>query len=238
MGSLRSVDSSTGVDFYDLRDTLYYKKYKYKVKFELYGANRLWGCTSPDLASVRLTLQLQHISKASDRKLLIANIESLCNFVSWREQNTDNTVIRIEGRGVSIFADDLSLLKTITKIDKHCKIDFKFIEARPVDGPTEIKYFINEPKHKFRLYFKTTYVKRDIFMDFATFLNANPEKIFPSSALHAWYRFISSKTRSGFYLSSKYYIDYDDDSNTSYLMLMFGELFGKRCKLEKRPDQC
>ena len=36
--------------------------------------------------------------------------------------------------------------------------------------------------------------------------------------------------------SAMHYIDYDDEATLSYLSLMHDGVFGKRYKLEKRPD--
>jgi hypothetical protein len=38
------------------------------------------------------------------------------------------------------------------------------------------------------------------------------------------------------YSSASYFIDYDDESTLSYLALLYGEMLGKKYKLEKRAD--
>ena len=38
------------------------------------------------------------------------------------------------------------------------------------------------------------------------------------------------------YLSSHFFVDYDDESMLSYLSLFFGTLIGKKYKLEKQAD--
>jgi hypothetical protein len=66
------------------------------------------------------------------------------------------------------------------------------------------------------------------------------KQLYPSPALILWAK---GSTTPGNQLSWRYrysnashFIDYDDESVLSYLALLYGDMLGKRYKLEKRPD--
>ena len=60
--------------------------------------------------------------------------------------------------------------------------------------------------------------------------------IVPSNAFKLWLNPIQNKWLwNTNYLSSHYYLDFDQESTDTLFSLMFGNLIGKRYKLEKQP---
>ena len=66
------------------------------------------------------------------------------------------------------------------------------------------------------------------------------KQLYPSPALVQWAK--GSATHGNQhswkyrYSNASHFIDYDDESVLSYLALLYGDMLGKRYKLEKRPE--
>ena len=116
------------------------------------------------------------------------------------------------------------------------KIDYTQVETAGYAG---IKHFVNEPKNKFRVYFRSKRTSEN-FRDGLNKLLDNNKALKPSNALKYWLKPQTASSRGwwyGNYLSSNYFIDYNDESYLSYLHLMYGEFLGKKYRLEKRADK-
>jgi hypothetical protein len=114
--------------------------------------------------------------------------------------------------------------------------DIKIVEAKAIEK-VGVKYFVREPKHKYRVYMKSKRVTQENKTELIEFITKN-KKLFPSKALKKWFLYEKS-TRpywSRSWMSSAWYVDFDEDSYLSYLHLMFNEAFGKSYTLEKRPE--
>ena len=149
--------------------------------------------------------------------------------------------VRIEGEIASVFSNDLTLLKTLEVMG--CPVDYTEVDDTIISG---IKYFIREPKHKFRIYLKTKRVNDDFRTKLQNFIKRyeNTDTIIvPSGSLANWLKEDSNYVRGSWsyhwnkqYTSSNYFIDYDDESTITLFSLMFSGLISKSYKLEKRPD--
>ena len=97
--------------------------------------------------------------------------------------------------------------------------------------------FVDEPKHKFRVYLKSKRVE-DGFLEELKSTMERQKQLYPSNALRSWMS--RDNKRWGIWhfrwTSAAHFIDYDDESTLSYLALMYGDILGKKYKLEKRPD--
>lgn len=229
MALLKSVDNVPGIDYYEYRDHEYYNKYKYKTNFILNGVRYLWDVTTPYKFDSKLKL-----IPSLEKKTMIENKQKLLSFIEWRLANTGkgkSATIRVERNSVSVFSNDLSILKTLSVIDPDLKLTVTEAKTTEYAG---VKYFVNEPKHKFRVYMSGARVDNNLYTELTNFLKSQ-KNLYLSNSFKRWVAHGRSNWRTQ-WISSVLSIDYDDENMLSYLMLMYGNLIGKRYKLEKRPE--
>ena len=257
MGSFKSVDNIPDIQYVEYRDTLYYNKYKYRAKFHLYGLRRSTFHKSINDLIDRLTLDEEEFKgkgfgisvypnsyystiAIKESRQIYDNIASLSKFMDWHniQKRQKDTLFRIEHNDASVFSNDLELLKTLADIFDGDISNISFTQAIPADL-IGVKTFIKEPKHKFRVYIRSKIVPEDFRKTFSKILKTNKKTLFPSTSFRDWL----TQKRPGYvwsysnrYLHSSYYIDYDDESMITYLALMYGDILGKKYRLEKRPD--
>jgi hypothetical protein len=115
MGLLKLATDTPGIDFYDYRDSDYYGKYKYRVRFSLEGVRYAMYEKNFDGLMKRYNL-LSGWKKIKDldRPVVTENLEALGKFIDFRNMLKENNtgVVRIESNRISIFSNDLDLLKT------------------------------------------------------------------------------------------------------------------------------
>lgn len=242
MGLLKSVDNVPEIDKYDFRDSLYYNKYKYRARVHLEGIRVAWYCRSQlDFLKKIVEQHSQeywmndHSKKFRDQAL--ANADEICNFLDFRDARIKDKLatVRIEGDIAGVFSNDLALLKTLKKLGANATVlDFTEVQATKFVG---VKTFVRKPKHNYRIYLKSVRVEERVINELQE-LFLKRKDLHPSKACVRWLKFKGSKmyTWRGRYSSSSFFIEYDDESMLSYMALMYGELLGKRYKLEKRPD--
>ena len=208
MGLLKSVNNVPGVDHYEYRDQLYFKKYKYRI---------------------RLILEGNPLRRSLDKSgFPLSKINQLREWLSIRAKNGTATCRR-EGGCISVFSNDLQDLLGISHLNTTEAI------IHPVAG---VKTFAREPKHRFRVYFKEIRIPIEVQNDLIAFLQTHKDVV-PCRTLHRRlyptnHIGVFAGNRTHTYFSSMFFLDYDDESKLSYMALMFGELLGKRYKLEKR----
>ena len=221
---------SDGVEYIDHRPSLYYGKYLYRARYYCEGITMLW---------FRDTDEEIDKAQTSNRKWKQANIPAIKAFLAWKKLNNDKKIltIRMEGQIASVFSNDLNLLKTLDRLG--ATVDYTVVDESIPEGT---KYFVKEPKHKYRLHLKSKRVSEDFpskIKDFVERYKDTDTVITPSRGLRDWYNpnrkspSWSWKTR---YCSSHYYLDYNDESVMTLFMLCFDGMVHRRYKLEKRPD--
>jgi len=228
-----------GIEYLDYRPSLYYNKYRYRARFY---------CTGITLAWFNRTRQeiLDKINSRRYRNFTNANPDHIISFYNWKEQSKKDksATIRIEGDTASIFSNDLTLLKTLENIG--CKVDFTEVNNNIEKG---VKYFVNEPKYKNRIYLRSKKASPELKTKLYNFIERYKDtttKIIPSNALRIWLLPEDKKptkiTNTWFYtykqsrLSSNFFINFDDESVMTLFGIMFPGLIAKNYKLEKRPD--
>lgn len=233
MGSLKSVKDVPGIDYYEYRDIDFFKKYKYRARVRLHGLGLTYYANTIDEFNKRLShvnMRYRRYSKDEVKN----NIHLIEKFIAFKVsvKDSDQFTIRLEGDTAGIFSNDLSKLLELKNISG---LDVDISEA-VTSSYAGVKYFIREPKHKYRIYFRSVAVEPSFITDLKEILHKN-NKLYPSKGLTAWLY----KTRSASYYyyrfcSSSFSIDYDDESTGTYLALMLGDKVGHRYKLEKHPD--
>ena len=242
MGLLKSVKDVLGIDFYEYRDSDYYNKYEYRARFNLVGVRYTWYIKSniqeliDRLDAPAVGLSYNRISYERDD--VRANISKLEKFIHWRNdvKKKKTSSIRIESNTVAVFSNDLSELHDIVNHIPGIEIDYTHVQKSAFIG---VKHFVRSPKYKFRVYLKSKRVEGPFAVDLHEMFKKNTQ-IHPSPALKHWANGSALPgTQHSWryrYSNASHFMDYDNESVLSYLALLYGDMLGKRYKLEKRPD--
>jgi uncharacterized protein YeaO (DUF488 family) len=238
MGLLKSVNDVPGIDYHDYRDDTYYGKYQYRLRVTVPGIRYAWYSDIEKLKK-RLTDKGQKFFRlrADEKQDIIDNlpkIEAVINFKDSNKKVKDFT-LRCEGDTAAVFGNDPQKLRDlVTQFGGDIQHDLTEVVTSSITGT---KYFVNEPKYGYRVYLKSKRAPEGFKEELKKFLKTNSKLLTPSPAMRNW---ISEKYVNSYwwnnYMSSYFFIDYNDESTLSYLALMYGEMLGKRYKLEKRPD--
>lgn len=239
MGLLRSIDNVPGIDYYEYRDNLYYNKHEFRMRVKIPCVRYSWYCKKPE--DIEKKLEGKFSSYGNVRKEDISevkdNIDGIKAIVQLQvdRKKLKNLGIRVEGETVAFFSNDLSELKKLESIiGSKYSYDYTQVQTSQYSG---IKHFVEEPKHKYRVYLRSKRVDDNFHNELRETLSRQPSLV-PSNALRHWMN--RDAKRYGIWsfrwASSAHFIDYDDESTLSYLALMHGEILGKKYKLEKRPD--
>ena len=224
-----------GIEFIDQRAALYYNKFKYRARFNCRGITLAWFNYTEDEI-------LDKIKKYPNR-FAGANSKHILDFYTWKVVTKKNktATVRIEGEVASVFSNDLDLLKTLENIG--CHVDYTEVDDTVISG---VKYFVREPKYKFRIYLRSKRVNdefRNKLQNFIKRYENTDTVIVPSGSLAHWLKDDSNYVRGSWsyhwnkcYTSSNYFIDYNDESTLTLFSLMFSGMISKTYKLEKRPD--
>lgn len=237
MGLIRSVKDIPDIDYYEYRDRMFYNKYRYRAKLYIKGLSFTCYTKTPEELVERLNRTGYGRIHPDRKSKIMLNLQRLSAFIDWRNthktrKKTGEMTSRIEQDSASIFGDDLEMLLTLKEF---CN-DLEITEAQ-VEQLSGIKYYVNEPKHKYRIYLKSAQIKDKNFIKELSDTLKKSQDLVASNALTTWLKEYGSlqnpfSWRYG-YTSSSHSIDYDNESTLSYLMLMYGDMLGKRYKLEK-----
>ena len=239
MGLLKLAEDNPDVDFYEYRDQHYYNKYEYRARFNLVGVRYTWYIKS-DIQELVERLEAPVTSYhrlAYERDEVRENLTILSSFLKWRNElkKRKNSTIRIEHNTVAVFSNDLQELKDIVNYIPGIEID---VTQSHISNFIGVKHFVRKPNHKFRVYLKSRRVEGTFAIDLNDMFKKN-KSLYPSPALKHWAKGSVHGTQHSWryrFSNASHFIDYDDESVLSYLALIYGDMLGKRYKLEKRPD--
>ena len=239
MGLLRSVENVPNIDYYEYKENNYYSKYRYRAKFSITGLSYTNYAKTPGELISRLNESGYRKVRVDIKALVMEKITELNNFIEWRNSNKKPGYVtfRLENDTMSVYSNDLDLLVTLKDIGP---VSVKITEVQ-LEQFAGTKYYVNEPKHKYRIYLRGAYIKDTNFVQDLHDTIKRTTELVPSKALKDWLavyikRPIASQNSWAYrWASSAFSIDYDSESTLSYLMLMYGHMLGKRYKLEKRP---
>jgi len=239
MGLLKLATDTPGIDFYDYRDSDYYGKYKYRVRFSIEGVRYAMYEKNFDGLMKRYNILTGWKKiKDLDRPVVTENLEALGKFIDFRNMLKENNtgLVRIESSRISIFSNDLALLKTSESIKVGIFYDYTEAQTNNFVG---VKSFVNDPKHKYRVYLKSKMIQNTFVTQLDDLLKRSTD-LHPSPSLKYWLQGYNNNAPSWSwryrYTNSNHFIDYDEETLLSYLALMHGEYLGKRYKLEKRIE--
>lgn len=217
------------------RTSLYYNKFKYKCSFYLWGSHTLiFYKNFKSFLSACKNYKGNSLRKYSKKELefLVANNSSnLQLFLTlYKERKENNCFIRCgNGGNITIFSNELSYLKSIQDILKIK--DFNFYEVEKTTNG--IKTFIREPKHNYRLYLRTCKITKQQKFELLETITKNKD-LYPSVAFRQWLTQPNYMNWYGTYLTSNYFIDYDNESTLSLFGIFHGNLISKTFKLEQK----
>lgn len=231
MGLLKSVDNVPGIDYQEYRDTDYWGKFKYRARLVIPVARTLYYIKSIKEWKLKVISQSKYSRLSDNEQQLVLNKEKLvANFLNFKENLKKNKTgsVRIEGNTVAIFSNDLLLLQNINSWDVDVNVDYTEVVLSQYSG---VKYFVRQPKKNFRIYFRSKRVESTAIEQLKESLQRQ-KSLAPSKGLSKW---LDGRSKYRYkYTSASYFIDYDDESMLSYLALCYGDMLGKKYKLEKR----
>ena len=239
MALLRSVNNVPNIDYYEYRENNFYNKYRYRAKLTIDGLSYTRYVSTTTALLTRLTGPNRTKIREHTLNQVMANITELNNYINWRNTHTKSKSVtcRLEMNTVSIYSNDLDLLLTLKDLGL---VTVNITEAQ-LEKFAGTKYYVNKPKHNYRIYLRGVYFDDKNFVkDLYNTIKISKELV-PSKALKEWLdRYISGPTLVTSWKYSRtdgnHSIDYDNESTLSYLLLMYGHMLGKRYKLEKRPE--
>lgn len=239
MGLLKSVDNVSGIDYYEYRDGQYYNKYEYRMRVEIPCVRYTWWCKTEDdlVAKIAGKVKRYGTIKKEDRNSVLVHQEALKIVIRLQQdrKKSKDLGLRIEGKTVALFSNDLSKLQDIaSQFGPSYTPNYTQVQTSQYAG---VKHFVNDPPHKYRVYLRSKRVEDNFHNELRDTISRQPQ-LHASNALISWMN--RANKRWGIWnfrwTSAAHFIDYDDESTLSYLALMHGEILGKKYKLEKRPD--
>lgn len=238
MGLLKSINNVPGVDYYEYRDSQYYNKYEYRLRARIPCVRYTWYCKTEDDLDRKINGKWGGYGnvRKEDKQKVIDNTPALKAIIKWQKEKKQKQIgIRIESEVIAIFSNNLDTLKEFEKeIGSQYNCDYTQAQTSEYAG---IKHFVNDPPHKYRVYLKSKRVGDNFHIQLRQTIEKQPS-LHPSPALQRW-MYNDGKRYGIWYFrwaSSAHFIDYDDESTLSYLALLYGDILGKKYKLEKRPD--
>lgn len=212
------------------RPKLYFDKYKYKAVIH----NPVFHLVRYTKTPKQLIDNIEFRSKSggyffNGRILEEVDTAPLLKFIDWRNNNNSGITIRIDYNKISIYGNDLDLLKTIELIGP--KVDYSEVK---VEGDPEILLRYN-PKHPYRTYFKSKSLNADFHQEMQKFLKSYEKSVFPCGALCKWaYNLKAGQHWKKHYLEACFFVEYDNESIRTLLGLTFDQIIGKTYKVEQR----
>jgi hypothetical protein len=239
MALLRSVNNVPNIDYYEYRETNFYNKYSYRAKLTIDGLSYTRYVSTTTALLTRLTGPNRARIREHTLALIMEKITELNNYINWRNTHTKSKAVtcRLEMNTVSIYSNDLDLLLTLKDLGL---VTVNITEAQ-LEKFAGTKYYVNTPKHNYRIYLRGAYFDDKNFVKDLYNTIKKSKELVPSKALKEWLdKYISRPTLITSWKYSRtdgnHSIDYDNESTLSYLLLMYGHMLGKRYKLEKRPE--
>lgn len=236
MGLLKSVDNVPGIDFYEYREYDYWDKFKYRARFKLPGVRFTYFAKTVDEWKNRVENSRWGYTRSEptleEKQHVLEYAPTIEKFLELKSdlKKTKKGTIRIEADTTAVFSNDLQFLHSLKTWATD--IDFTEVQKSNIVG---IKYFVKEPERNYRIYLKSKRVENSLCNELNELFNKQ-KSLNPSRALKSWVTNERSSHWRSRFLSSAYFIEYDDESTLSYLALMYPDILGRRYKLEKRPD--
>ena len=214
----------------ELRPNLYYNKYKYRAKFNLMGVDRTRYTLSIIEYKNRLDDTINNFNEYHNFVGWLKSIDlnKISLFLNWKrlvKKDKDTIMIRVENDTCVVYSNDTSHFDALLQFGDN----FEYFQADD-SVPTGTIYFSKDPKHNYRVYFKSIKVKPELKNTLLELQQRYTNQIFFSKALTRWL-----KNKNPIYARNNFYIDYDIESTYTILSLTVGEIFDVNYKCIKKP---
>lgn len=158
------------------------------------------------------------------------SIDNLSEFLNWRTTNENDTIIRTEYERVSVFSNNLKLLKTLDKFND----DVRYVEANVI--AKDVLFFEKLPDFKYRVYIKGNKLTENTADQIISFVNnyKNSENFRISPSLIS--AVILRKIHNNRWIHNSYFIDYNEESTLSFLKLLMNDIISP--KIYKLDASC
>jgi hypothetical protein len=223
----------------EVRNKLYYNKFKYKAVCSIQGA--AYTYYSQDIETFVSKMENLKDSRLHSRYGVRTiddswkvyweevNVDQISQFITWRNLiQKDKCMYRIQGDTVSFFSNDLYLLETLYSIDPN----LSFTKVEQMDP--EILYFKKQPKYQYRTFFKGKRCSQDFLKNVVEFSERYPTTKISQGLLN-----YADKRKNAYsnymYMHGSYHVDYDDSSMVSILHMLFPGMIAKTFSLAKEP---
>lgn len=239
MASLKLVNSGN-IHYHEFRDRLYYNNFKYKAKIELPGIKFLyhsdtivsWKYKIQNLSRSNLYFLSRYFGNNDETTLIskiLENEDSIKKYIEYYKKYRKELTFRQEGHSVSVFSNNLSDFDELIALDKNSTV--LIFEAK-VTLFAGVKFFVSKPKYKYRLYLKNKNLPQEERGRLISFLlSRNYIQISPS-----FYNWIYNKSVR-YYITSNFYVDYNDESFGTLFALTFSDITGSHYKLEQISNE-
>ena len=187
----------------DPRGELYYNTYKYRVRFTLRGVNRTYNTRTFTGFLKKLDQILtagespsawdSSYQRQTKTEILSFDMDSLERFFIWQTVRAQDKIdkkfrLRLEGNTCGVFSNDLALLQTVEAIDPTAIVTYSQID---ISIPLGTKYFLKEPKNKYRIYLKSKAIPDTTHRDMKDFVDrysasTSATVVVPSGSLVNW----------------------------------------------------
>jgi hypothetical protein len=234
------------------RDNLFFNKFRFRVELKADNLHWVKRCKDVEQAKKKLFDTIQHSKRQFSRPWFNAptpledtDFDLLGCILAFNQKykNSKDVTFRFESDTMGVYTSDWAIVEEVLNISE---IQFPVVEVIP--APAGTMWFAKKPPAKFRTYLTNKKMSISFADEMNDYLERTPA-IRPSTTLRRYLyhwnpnsppnRSIFKITRhipSAVYLSSSYYLDYNDEASLLMMHLVFGEAIGKTFKLEKR--QC
>lgn len=217
------------------RSDLYYKKYAFKVTFNILHIGRTRYCSDFKAFRNRIAFLRSKGWLRPDFKISKQLQTYIQNYFDWKKSLTNEDIVtRLDLHSFSICSNDIELLK---KYAQYFVGAYTIFKTANVSIPQNTMYFKRTPPTKYRVYFKSTRVNGDFYETLNDLISryANTDsQLYPSKSLRSWLKYTGySKT----WIRSNYSIGYNNEADYTILALTIPEVLGSNFKLEKSGNQ-
>jgi len=227
------------------RVNYYFDTYQYKMKFDIMGIHYFRNIRDDAHFDIRLKSacvyypygRFTNVKNINVNEIVGSNDQLIRIFLKWIKSNKDSksqlrTVISFDC--VTVYFNDPAPLEKLIDSFIGAGYDIEqlaitlYKAQKMQDFERDVIYHLF-PKKKYRLYFSCMMLSTAEKGDFITYVQNNSTDIVCSNRLNDWTTTLKSRI-----IQSYYYIDMDDDTHVTYLILKFPGLVRKLSNIQKR----
>jgi hypothetical protein len=225
------------------RPTLFYGKYdtKISIQFESIAWVR-WYRTPADLWRRIQLDQRDMFSLFSKNRLYTLTEQDVIELFGLKnllENHRSGNTISYTQNQVNFYTNSHNL-ETIKALVDYANVKGLVIESQVVESQHPEVLYLKKPKHKHRVYLRAkTHDGASIDKlrsELTDYLNTYSSTFYPCDALTKWLEVDTTKylwySRN---VQNSHFIEYDEESALTMMIMCFPQLIGKRYKVESKP---